>query len=242
MLRPESYELTTNTLGALTNLLRRYLQEGMAPFNRPIFRKLTEALKESSNRPVVYMNATSHTDDGTIGISQAEEVENYWRKTLKKCFSDAFILAADFDAYGNDPRLYSYPETVIDFPVSRPDVIGQAKLFRTGIAAAAASDGKVGDGTITIEEWGNADALNLHNHDAYHVNASTLEPVVTIGDVLLVRNYGKPNARNLVVATDKDRFVARRLNLPDDHPGMAVLTGQSTNPYMLPQPIHCSCR
>ena len=46
-----------------------------------------------------------------------------------------------------------------------------------------------------------------------------------------------PNARNLVVATDKDRFVARRLNLPADHPGMAVLTGQSTNPYMLPQPI-----
>ena len=144
MLRPESYELTTNTLGALTGLLRKYLQEDVAPFNRPIFRKLTEALKESTNRPVAYMNATSHTDDGTIGLSQVEEVENYWRKKLKKCFSDAFILAADFDAYGNDPRLYSYPETVIDFPVSRPDIIGQANLFRTGIAAAAASDGQVG--------------------------------------------------------------------------------------------------
>ena len=53
------------------------------------------------------MNATSHTDDGTIGISQAEDVDRYWSNTLEKCFSNAFKLAADYDAYGNDPRLYS---------------------------------------------------------------------------------------------------------------------------------------
>ena len=237
ILRPESYELTTNTLGALTDLLEKYRQESIPPFNRPIFTRLTESLKESGNRAVVYMNATSHTDDGTIGLAQAEEVKGYWTTKLQKRFSDAFMLAADYDSYASDPRMYSYPETVIEFPRSRADAIAEASLLKTGIAAAAASDGYVGDGVISIEEWDAAASVKLHNHDAYQVSASTLEPVVTVGDVLLVRNYGEPNARNLVVAAHGDCFVARRLNISDEHPGMAVLTGQSTNPYMLPSPI-----
>lgn len=237
MLRPESYELTENTLGALRGLLVRYRKEHLPPFSRPIFARLTDALSESANKAVVYMNATSHTNDGTIGLAQAEDVERYWTKTLEKRFSDAFMLAADYDAYGDDPRLYTYPDSVIEFPTSQSNAIAGATLLKTGIAAAAASDGRVGDGTISIEEWENNSPLKLHNHDAYRVNASTLEPVATIGDVVLVKNYDVPNARNLVVAIHGDSFVARRLNLSDEHPGMAVLTGQSTNPYMLPQPI-----
>ena len=237
MLRPESYELTTNTLGALTDLLTKHGQNKIAPFDRPVFKKLTNSLKENSDPAIVYMNASSHTDDGTIGLAEAEDVERYWTKTLKRLFSDAFKVAADYDAYAGDPRLYTYRDTVIEFPTSRPSRIAQANLLKTGMAAAATSDGYIGDGAISIEEWENADSLKLHNHDAYRVTASTLEPVVTIGDVLLVKNYGDPNARNLIVAAYGDGFVARRLNLSDDHPGMAVLTGQSTNPYMLPQPI-----
>ena len=236
MLRPESYELTTNTLGALTQLLEKYSRDQVAPFNRPAFKKLTDSLRET-NRAVVYMNATSHTDDDTIGFTQAEEVEKFWNTRLRRCFSDAFKIAADYDAYGGDPRLYSYPETVIQFPQKGENVLGRAKLLKTGIAAAATSDGHVGDGSISIEEWDNTDTLNLHNHDAYLVNASTLEPVATIGDIVLVKNYREPGARNLVVAAHSDRYLARRLNLSDEHPGMAVLTGQSTNPYMLPPPI-----
>ena len=237
ILRPESYELTTNTLGSLTDLLKKYRRESIPPFNRPIFAKLTESLKESGNRAVVYMNATNHTDDGTIGLAQAEDVERYWTTKLRKRFSDAFMLAADYDSYASDPRMFSYPETIIEFPRSRAEAIAEASLLKTGIAAAAASDGYVGDGAISIEEWDAAAPVKLHNHDAYQVNASTLEPVVTIGDVLLVKNYGEPNPRNLVVAAHGDSFVARRLNISDEHPGMAVLTGQSTNPYMLPSPI-----
>ena len=237
MLRPESYELTTNTLGALTGLLETYRHDKIPPFNRPVFSRLTESLRESASRTVVYMNSTSHTDDGTIGLAQAEDVERYWTTKLKKRFSDAFMQVADYDSYASDPRLYTYPESVIEFPKAQADAIAKASLLKTGIAAAAASDGYVGDGTISIEQWGNVAPLNLHNHDAYHVSASMLEPIVTIGDVLLVKNYGEPNARNIVVAAHGDCFVARRLNLSDEHPGMAVLTGQSTNPYMLPAPI-----
>ena len=236
MLRPESYELTTNTLGALTNLLEKYRRDQVAPYNRPAFKKLTDGLKKT-NRPIAYMNATSHTDDDTIGFSQAEEVKAFWSNRLQRCFSDAFKVAADFDAYGGDSRLYSYPDTVIQFPQRTENALAQANLLKTGIAAAATSDGIVGDGTISIEEWEHTDKVNLHNHDAYLVNASTLEPVATIGDVVLVKNYREPSARDLVVAAYRDRFLARRLNLSDDHPGMAVLTGQSTNPYVLPSPV-----
>ena len=84
MLRPESYELTTNTLGALTQLLEKYSRDQVAPFNRPAFKKLTASLKET-NRAVVYMNATSHTDDDTIGFAQAEEVEIFWKTRLQRC-------------------------------------------------------------------------------------------------------------------------------------------------------------
>ena len=236
MLRPESYELTTDTLGALTNLLEQYRRDQIAPYNRPVFKKLTDALKET-NTPIVYMNVTSHTDDGTIGFAEAEEVEKFWTGRLQRCFSNAFQVTADFDAYGGDSRLYSYPDTVIQFPEGAHDEIAQANLFKTGIAAAATSDGVVGDGTISIEEWEKVSSFNLHNHSAYLVNASTLEPVATIGDFVLVNNYRDPDARDLVVAAHGDRFLARRLNLSEDHPGTAVLTGQSTNPYVLPPPV-----
>ena len=129
MLRPESYELTENTLGALRALLVRYQREHVPPFNRPTFTRLTKALSEKESRAVVHMNATSHTNDGTIGLAQAEDVECYWKETLEKRFSDAFMLAADYDAYGGDSRLYAYPESVIEFPVSPSNAIGGANLL-----------------------------------------------------------------------------------------------------------------
>ena len=237
MLRPESYELTENTLGSLKGLLVRYQQTHVSPFNRPIFKRLTTALSEQNDDAVVYMNATSHTNDGTIGLAQAEDVDRYWKETLEKRFSEAFMLAADYDSYGGDSRLYAYPETIIEFPVTPSSAIAGANLLKTGIAAAAASDGRVGDGTISIEEWGHTDPLKLHNHSAYSISGTTLEPVATIGDIVLVKNYGEPQAQDLVVVAHGDHFVARRLHLPEEHHGMAVLTGQGTNPYMHPDPI-----
>ena len=82
MLRPESYELTKNTLGALTSLLTGHSKANIPPFNRPPFKKLTDALNENTHKEIAYMNATSHTDDGTIGISQAEPVNDFETPTV----------------------------------------------------------------------------------------------------------------------------------------------------------------
>ena len=164
MLRPESYELTTDTLGALTALLVNYRSQKVAPFDRPVFKKLVDSLNEKAHSAIKLMNAASHTDDRTIGLCQAEEVEQYWNQKLSKQFSDAFTLAADYDAYGGDPKLYSYSSTVVDFPVPSSDEISKAKIFDTGIAAAAASDGLVGSGAICLEEWESSSSFVLHNH------------------------------------------------------------------------------
>ena len=59
----------------------------------------------------------------------------------------------------------AYPESIIEFPSHRdPTQSLERALLKTGIAAAAVSDGLVGDGAISIEEWENAESLKLHNH------------------------------------------------------------------------------
>jgi SOS-response transcriptional repressor LexA len=107
----------------------------------------------------------------------------------------------------------------------------------TGIAAAAKSDGRVGDGLITIQELEHAAKITLHNHDAYQLAAATLDPVATIGDVIIVSNYAQVNERNLVVVAFGDQLLARRYNEAEIHPHIAILTGQGTDPYAIPQPV-----
>ncbi|MGF1611935.1 MAG: hypothetical protein ACFCUQ_21230 [Kiloniellales bacterium] len=122
-------------------------------------------------------------------------------------------------------------------PASQGNELKNVILYKTGVAAAAKSDGRVGDGEVTIEEWETAEPIKLPNHEVYQLAAGTLEPVAGIGDLLIVSNYASVNARNLVVMALGKRLLARRYNVPDSNPGIAVLTGQAIDPYDLPQPI-----
>jgi hypothetical protein len=54
---------------------------------------------------------------------------------------------------------------------------------------------------------------------------------------IIVSNYSKVHARNLVVAAFGDQLLARRYNETQIHPHIAVLTAQSLDPYALAQPI-----
>ena len=78
---------------------------------------------------------------------------------------------------------------------------------------------------------------SLFKHSAYYLNAGTLEPVATIGDVIIVQDFGEPRSRNLTVAAFGDKLYARRLNETEDHPEIILLTGQATDPYDLPEPV-----
>jgi hypothetical protein len=69
------------------------------------------------------------------------------------------------------------------------------------------------------------------------LTAGTLDPIAEIGDVLIVSNYAKINPRNLVVATVGNSLLARRYNLVEAQPDIAILTGQSVDPYAISEPV-----
>ncbi|MCH8113723.1 MAG: hypothetical protein IH905_17520, partial [Proteobacteria bacterium] len=110
-------------------------------------------------------------------------------------------------------------------------------LQKTGIAAAAKTGGRAGDGVVTVKEWETAIAITLPNHEIYQLAAGTLDPVAAIGDLVIVCNHAKVSPRNLVIAAYGSALLARRYNEMEAHPEVAVLTGQSVDPYALPEPL-----
>jgi len=237
MLRPESYQISGDTLGKLCELLSKLKSDDISPFNRSAFQKLVNLLNEQSKPEIKIINASHHTYDGTIGYAQAEEVQKYWEKHLQTAFVNAFRLAADFDAYGGVSRLFSWEDNVVAFPEGHTDRIKALAFTSTGVAAAAESDGLVGSGQIEIEEWANAKPISLFKHSAYRLNAGTLDPVADIGDIILVQDFGEPRSRNLTVTAIGDKLYARRLNETEDHTDIVILTAQATDPYALPDPV-----
>ena len=90
---------------------------------------------------------------------------------------------------------------------------------------------------MSFTEWEDASRVALRNHEVFQLAAGTLEPVAGVGDLVIVCNHAKVNARNLVVAAHGDALLARRYNEMDAHPEVAVLTGEAIDPYSLPQPL-----
>ena len=237
MLRPESYELNGNTMGPLRDLIRNRRTDHVHPFNRSVFLKLINLLDEKKDKRMEVINESHHTFDGTVGFTQAEGVEEFWCKSLQPAFLRAFRLAADYDAYGGVTRLFNWEENVASFPNGHSQALKGLAITSTGGAAAATSDGRIGDGQIAIENWAEEKTESLFKHSAYYLNAGTLEPVATIGDVIIVQDFGEPRSRNLTVAAFGDKLYARRLNETEDHPEIILLTGQATDPYDLPEPV-----
>ncbi|OUS07847.1 hypothetical protein A9Q96_04930 [Rhodobacterales bacterium 52_120_T64] len=237
MLRPESYEISGDTLGKLCELLAKLNKDELAPFNRGVFVKLLNLLNEKQVPIIKVINAPHHTFDGTIGYAQAQDVQKYWKGPLQKAFVNAFRLAADFDAYNGVSRLFAWEDNVIEFPDGHKDKIKSLGLPLTGVAAAAETDGLVGDGQIQIEEWDKSEKITLFAHNAYRLNAGTLDPIAGIGDIILVQDHPKPRSRNLIVTALGEKLYARRLNDSNSHPDVVMLTAQATDPYTLPEPI-----
>ncbi len=237
MLRPEAFEISGETLGKLCELLAKLRNDHIDPFNRTYFETLLNLLNEKTQPVIKIINASHHGNKDTIGYAQAEDVERYWREKLKKAFSNAFRLASDYDAYKGVPFLFAWNDNVATFPNGHKDKIKAFSFEMTSVAAAAESDGRVGDGNIMLEPSESGNPVILYNHSAYRLNAGTLDPVAGIGDVVLVRNFGAPRPRNLTVVAFGDQLYARRLNEAADHPDVVIFTGQGADPYSLPEPV-----
>jgi SOS-response transcriptional repressor LexA len=183
------------------------------------------------------MNKPHHEDDGRIGFAEFEDVLKHWNEKLGRALDHAFALASEHAGYSGDPRYFPWPDNIAELPISQKANLSEVRMNNTGVAAAASTDGRIGDGLIVISEnpSGEQEPIRFYNHSAYRLLAPTLSPVAEPGDTLLVKNYGTPRPRNLVVAAHSEKLLARRLNDVEGQSDVSVLTGQARDPYILPE-------
>lgn len=236
MLRGQASDISGDSLAKLVERLELLRKDNVQPFTQTPFKRLIDALNPN-DAIVVLIQKPHHEDDGTISYGDFESVLSHWNKRLGNSIDHAFALAAEHASFSGNSQYFPWSNNVVELPISQKDNLSSLRMNKTGVAAAALTDGRIGDGVIDMtEEAGNEDqAIRLHNHSAYQLTVPTLSPVAEPGDVLLVRNYGEPAPRNLVVAAHGDRLLARRLNDAEGHADVSVLTGQARNPYALPE-------
>ena len=237
MLRGEGPTIPDMSLDALKNELKRLQDAHVAPFNRRAFTGLFNTLNGGGGKAIKLINESHHKDDESIGVAEASDVKDFWEKTLQKQIHEAFHVYDKYESFHGEPRTFSWADNVIEFPSGFKDEVKKLQLQQTGVAAAAKTDGRVGDGEIMVTEWKSCQQINLPNHEVYQLSAGTFDPVATIGDVIIVCNHAKVNPRNLVVATHGNTLLARRYSQPDDHSQIAILSGQSVDPYNVPEPV-----
>lgn len=237
MLRAEEPSVCDMTIGDLAKLLKERRDASVAPFSHMSFDRLYKTLSGGGGKQMKIINESHHVFDGTIGVAEAGDVKIFWETTLQSQIHTGFKVYAEYEAYAGEPRLFPWMDNVVSFPAGNAVDLKRLKLVQTSIAAAARTDGRAGDGLITVEDLAQTIDVTLYNHDAYQLAAGTLDPVANIGDVIIVSNYAKVNERNLVAAAFGDKLLARRYNETEAHPNIAILTAQSVDPSALAQPI-----
>ncbi len=238
MLRAEGPEVCNMSIDQLAEIMKLRREGSVPPFTNPSFQKLLDLIAGGGGgKPMQFINEAHHNFDGTIGVAQASDVRDFWEKKLQSQLHTCFKIFAEFEAYVGEPRLFSWMENVVDLPASNAEEMKKNRLLHTGVATAAKTDGRAGDGLITMEDLPEAQQITLHNHTAYQVASSTLDPVADIGDIIIVSKYAKVRSRNLVVTAFENQLLARRYNETEVHPHVAVLTGQTTDPTTLVEPV-----
>ena len=236
MLRSVSNKISDMTLNELKEELKRLCKAHVAPYDRRAFEGLINVLSESI-KAIQYINDPHHKEDETYGVAEADVVKEYWDKTLLDKIHTAFGVFDTFELYTGEPRTFPWAKNIIQFPGGYNTEVKSAIMQHTGVAAAAKTDGRAGDGVLTIEEWEAGEQIVLPNHEVFQLAAGTLDPVAAIGDLIIVSNYAQIKPRDLVVAVSGSALLARRLNRPENHSEIFVLTGQAVDPSTLPPPV-----
>ena len=237
MLRGEGPTIPDLSLGGLKQELKRLEDAHVPPFDRRAFVDLLKTLSGGGGKPMKLINTVHHKDDESLGLAEASDVKAFWEKQLMSQIHDAFAVYDRFESFYGEPRTFPWAKTVIPFPSGFREDVKAITLQKTGIAAAAKTGGRAGDGVVTVTEWEMATTITLPNHEIYQLAAGTLDPVAAIGDLVIVCSHAKINSRNLVIAAYGNALLARRYNEMAEHPEVAVLTGQSVDPYTLPEPL-----
>ena len=241
MLRGEDAAVLSAVSGFVVGDCREKLHtlnaKGIAPWDRPQFKKLVSCLDK--NLPQIkHMEISHHASGVNLGMAEAIDVEEHWRKKLRPSLEKGFLLAREhYLLHGGMNALHAGPVTVA-LPEGYSAKVQTIPLKILG-RAAAFSDGRMADGHIDFNEFASTDQKKvvLAQHFAYRLTAETLEPVARPGDILLVKTPGEPPAKSLVIALSGDRILARRFDIAENHSDLAVLTAQAINPRQIAPPV-----
>ncbi len=237
MLRGEDSGVSKYVLGDLRELLSQMNTAKKAPWDRPVFGSLINILQK--NRPEIrYIEGAHHSTGTSFGMGEASTVELFWRKSLRPVLERSFRTAREHRLlHGGMKALYAVPPTAT-LPEGYQTKVRAIPLKVLG-RAAALTDGRAADGEVDMDEFAASAhvAVVLGRHCAYRLTARTLEPVARPGDILLVREFGEPTPKSLVVALSDERILARRLEIAENHNDVAVLTAQSINPREIAPPV-----
>jgi len=103
-------------------------------------------------------------------------------------YSTRFGVFDTFELYTGEPRTFPWAKNVVEFPDGHKGKVKESEMQQTGVAAAAKTDGRVGDGILAVREWNTGDKVVLPNHEVFQLAAGTLDPVASVGDLIILRN------------------------------------------------------
>jgi hypothetical protein len=236
MLRAEDVDVSTSVIGGCREKISNLHNAGLEPWCRAAFATLAGLLGKGVAE-IKYIEIAHHSSGAYLGMTEAIDVEKYWRKSLRPALERAFRIARDHRAlHGGLTALHAMPPTAV-LPEGYKIVIGDIPLPLIG-SAAALSDGRAADGCVNLTISGAPkETVELKDHVIFRITTPTLEPVARPGDLLLVSEHTSPTAKSLVVAMNEDRLLARRLEIADNHSDVAVLTANAINPRMIAPPV-----
>jgi len=241
MLRGEGTDVPKLIFSELRGRLESLHVKRIPPFDRPLMKSLL-GLISASLKQVQLINWPHHFQDDDIGYAQAVEVEQFWRKQLGPALIQAFEAQRDYVAVFGERSFSISPRKSITLPDGHAEILRRTDFLVRGCAAAM-SGGRVSDGRLAVAEYelSGQTSVKLLNHAVYLLTAPTIEPVATTGDGLIVSHSANVNPKNLVVVTVGDGVYARRFDISEASPELAILSAQAVNPYDIKPPVAITC-
>jgi hypothetical protein len=235
MLRGIDPAIPTQVMGFCREKLLELHDQGIEPWNRAAFKRLTSAL--AKGRKEIKWMEESHHSGGSWTMNEANDVEKHWREELRPALERCFRIIRDHRAlHGGLVALHAFAPTA-KLPEGHKSAVCQASLPLLGTAAAL-SDGRVADGCLDLTfATAGSPLVELKDHFIFRLAAPTLEPVARPGDLLLVRDHTKASHLSLVIALHDAQLLARRLQIADNHSDVAVLTASAINPRLTAAPV-----
>lgn len=237
MLRDEIPKPEDYAMGTCRVHIDRLQSKGISPWNRPDMLDLVKGLDSSKHQQIKHIEIAHHSSSVHLGMAEATAAKTHLSKVLpllETCFR---IIRTTRALHGGQKALHK-ASPVVKLPEGYKTAVKGLPLQVWG-RAAALSDGKAADGVVDISEYSEAliKMITLAQHEAFVLNAPTLEPVARPGDILLVHDGDDPPVNSLVCAIDHNQIVARRFALAAHDSDVAVLSAQTINPFQLAAPV-----